>query len=242
MNLIIDVGNSRVKIAVFYNSTITYYEEVLLINLDAALFKIFTKNSKITHAMLSSVGKLTEKQLKTVASYCRVYVVGPDIKIPFENKYQTPNTLGADRIALATAAYFLYPNQNALLIDAGTCVTFDLITDKAAYLGGAISLGLKTRYKALHDYTAKLPLLSPKHPKNYIGNTSEESIHSGVVNGMCVEIDGVISQYKADFENLTVILTGGDAHFLSIRLKNSIFANDKFLLEGLNYLLEYNKQ
>ena len=98
------------------------------------------------------------------------------------------------------------------------------------------------RYKALHNQTAKLPLLDPEDLLDFIGNSTDTSIHSGVINGICTEIDGVIDQYRTRFQDLTVILTGGDAQFLSKRLKNTIFAHSNFLLEGLNYLLEYNKR
>jgi type III pantothenate kinase len=127
------------------------------------------------------------------------------------------------------------------VIDAGTCITYDMVNDFDEYLGGAISPGVQMRYNAMHDQTAKLPLLEKKELLDYIGNTTENCIHSGVVYGVCLEIDGVIDLYKGRFKNLTIILTGGDTLFLSKRLKNTIFADSKFLLKGLNYLLEYNK-
>ena len=108
------------------------------------------------------------------------------------------------------------------------------------YLGGAISPGLTLRYKALHNLTANLPLLDTKLPEDLIGNSTESSIHSGVVNGILREIDGTINEYKGKFSDLTVILTGGDSDFLSKQLKNTIFANSNFLLEGLNFILEFN--
>ena len=163
-------------------------------------------------------------------------------KIPFKNSYATPKTLGMDRVALATAAFYQNSGANTLVIDAGTCITYDMMNDYGEYLGGAISPGLRMRYSALHEYTAKLTLLEPQDILDIIGNSTNASIHSGVLNGICREIDGVIGQYQSRFEDLTVILTGGDAQILSKRLKNTIFANSNFLLEGLNYLLEYNKR
>jgi len=162
-------------------------------------------------------------------------------KTPFKNSYATPDTLGADRIAVVVAAFYEYPRKNVLVIDAGTCITYDIINDYGEYLGGAISPGLQMRYKAMHNQTDALPLLRPNEILDFVGNTTESSMHSGVINGTVQEVDGVIEQYKQRFKDLTVILTGGDAHFFAKRLKNSIFANSKFLLEGLNYLLEYNK-
>ena len=128
-----------------------------------------------------------------------------------------------------------------LIIDIGTCITYDLVDANGCYLGGSISPGLLMHYRAMHQHTDGLPLLEPVDFLDFIGNTTETCMHSGVVNGIGNELDGVIVQYKKRFKDLTVILTGGDAHFFGKRLKNSIFANSKFLLEGLNYLLEYNK-
>ena len=162
-------------------------------------------------------------------------------KIPFKNKYTTPNTLGVDRIAVATAAFYTNPRRNTLVIDAGTCITYDIINAHGEYLGGAISPGLSMRYSAMHNQTDGLPLLQIEELTDFIGTSTKGSMHSGVINGTIQEVDGVIKQYEEHFKDLTVILTGGDAHFFAKRLKNSIFANSKFLLEGLNYLLEYNK-
>jgi type III pantothenate kinase len=149
--------------------------------------------------------------------------------------------LGIDRIALASAAVHLYINKNVLVIDAGTCITYDFINSENEYLGGAISPGISLRYKSLHTFTDKLPLLEANNSKLLIGNSTATSIHAGVVNGVLYEIDGFIEAYKNNYENLTVILTGGDAHFLRDTIKNDIFANSNFLLEGLNHILEYNK-
>jgi type III pantothenate kinase len=133
-----------------------------------------------------------------------------------------------------------YPDNNVLIIDAGTCITYDFITNKNEYLGGAISPGIRMRYKGLNNLTANLPLLETKSPEDIIGSSTNSSIHSGVVNGVVNEIDGFINAYKEKYSYLTVILTGGDANFLSEQLKSSIFANSNFLLEGLNYILEFN--
>ncbi|MCB0371513.1 MAG: type III pantothenate kinase, partial [Muricauda sp.] len=133
------------------------------------------------------------------------------------------------------------PRGNTLVIDAGTCITYDMVNDAGEYIGGAISPGVRMRYKAMNQQTAGLPLLEPAEILDIIGNSTESCMHSGVINGVACEVDGVIDQYLSRFQDLTVILTGGDAHFFAKRLKNTIFANSKFLLEGLNCLLEYNK-
>ena len=133
-----------------------------------------------------------------------------------------------------------FPNQNRLVIDAGTCVTYDFVNTENEYLGGAISPGIRLRYESLHNYTAKLPLLTIENPESLIGNTTFDSIHSGVVNGISNEIDGFIDEYKKQYSNFIIILTGGDAEFLAKRLKNIIFANSNFLLESLNQIYLYN--
>ena len=158
---------------------------------------------------------------------------------PFVNKYATPQTLGIDRMVLAAGATLQYPNQNRLVIDVGTCVTYDFIDENDTYLGGAIAPGLRLRYESLHNYTAKLPLLTSQNPDYFIGKSTAESIHSGVVNGFVYEIDGFIDEYKAHYSNFIIILTGGDTDFLAKRLKNTIFANSNFLLESLNQTFQY---
>jgi type III pantothenate kinase len=140
---------------------------------------------------------------------------------------------------LATGATLQFPDQNRLIIDAGTCVTYDFVSNENVYYGGAISPGLRLRYEALHGYTQKLPLLSLQAPKAIIGTSTYESIHSGIVHGLVFEIEGFINEYKSKFSNFIIILTGGDTDFLAKRLKNTIFANSNFLLESLNQTYQY---
>jgi len=242
MNLVIDAGNTSNKLAVFRKNDLLFLTSSDTPGFHKAVKDVFSKFPEIDHALVASVGSLTKRELNVLAIFCKVQLLTSVASVPFKNSYASPQTLGVDRIALATAAYFNYPNTNTLVIDAGTCITYDMVNDYGEYLGGAISPGLHMRYKSLHEHTASLPLLDPSPFVELIGNTTENGIHSGVINGICREIDGVITQYQSRFEHLTVILTGGDGQFLSNRLKNTIFANSNFLLEGLNYLLEYNKR
>ena len=242
MNLIIDAGNTYVKYAVFDSEDIIFHKETKLADVVLTVKEVCDLYPKIEWAILSSVNSLDPKVVALLSIYCKLHQLSPKSKTPFKNSYATPQTLGADRIALATAAFYHNHLGNTLVIDAGTCVTYDMVNDYGEYLGGAISPGLQMRYKALHQQTARLPLLKPEEIPDFIGNATENSIHSGVINGLCHEIDGFINRYKSRFTDLTVILTGGDAQFLSKRLKNTIFADSNFLLSGLNYLLEYNKQ
>ncbi|NND79269.1 MAG: type III pantothenate kinase [Maribacter sp.] len=242
MNLIIDVGNTFVKLAVFEKGDLLFDETIAVENLLKRAKGILKDFPKIDWAIVSSVIRLAKSDLDELKGLCRVHVLNHESEIPFKNFYASPETLGVDRIALATAGFAHKPNTNTLVIDAGTCVTYDMVTCEGHYLGGAISPGLKMRYSALNEHTSKLPLLAVENPDDLIGNSTESCIHSGVVNGICSEIEGIIAQYSFRFEDLTVILTGGDAQFLSKRLKNTIFAHSKFLLIGLNYLLDYNKR
>ena len=241
MNLVIDAGNTHIKLGVFTGGGLQHVKSVSREGFVEAIKEVFAKNPGISHAILASVGEPEDPVLEVVSVFCRVHVVSPDTKVPYKNAYATTRTLGADRKALATAAFFHAEKENILVIDAGSCITYDMVNDIGEYMGGAISPGLRMRYKSLNTFTARLPLLEPKQPLALIGNATESSIHSRVVNGLCMEVDGMIDQYKSRFPNLTVILTGGDAQFLSERLKNTIFAHSNFLLEGLNQLLEYNK-
>ena len=170
-----------------------------------------------------------------------IHFITHESKFPFTNLYSTPKTLGIDRMVLAAGAVLQFPNQNRLIIDAGTCITYDFINSNDNYLGGAISPGLRLRYEALHQQTAKLPLLTNSYPENFIGNSTKESIHSGVINGVVLEIDGFIELYKTQYPKFIIILTGGDTEFLAMRLKNTIFANSNFLLESLNQTFQFNQ-
>ncbi|PRX56365.1 type III pantothenate kinase [Flagellimonas meridianipacifica] len=241
MNLVVDIGNSLTKYAVFENRKLLHFETSESNLFLSKIKDVFESFPKVEHAIISTVGQLENKEKEILALFCKVHVLSHTSKVPFKNSYATPNTLGMDRIALATAAFYQYARKNALVIDMGTCITYDMINDSGEYIGGAISPGLHMRYKAMHAQTEKLPLLAPEDLLDFIGNSTESCMHSGVINGLINELDGTIDQYHARFQDLTVILTGGDSQFFVKRLKNSIFANSKFLVEGLNCLLEYNK-
>ena len=239
MNLIIDVGNSYIKLAVFQKDELIVKKvlksEVLIEQVD-----ILRSKNNIDKAILSSVGKLKETELAYLRKYFDLVELNSITVVPFVNLYKTPHTLGLDRIALVSASIKQFPSNNVLIIDAGTCITYDFVTSNNEYLGGAISPGITMRYKSLNNLTANLPLLEKEVPKSIIGNSTNRSIHSGVINGILKEIDGNIETYQNKYSNLTVILTGGDSNFLSKQLKSSIFANSNFLLEGLNYILQIN--
>ncbi len=242
MILTIDIGNTNIKAAVFKQVNLIEKFVFQKNDLKNNFKNILKKYSNCTNAVLSSVGKLDENDFLWLKKELNLFEISHASAFPFKNSYKTPKTLGIDRMVLAAGAVLLYPNQNTLIIDAGTCVTYDFITSDNEYLGGAISPGLRLRYESLHNFTAKLPLLEKKSPESYIGNSTEEAIHSGVVNGLCHEIEGFVSEYSVKNEQFTIILTGGDANFLANRLKSTIFADENFLLKSLQQLYTYSLQ
>jgi len=241
MNLIIDVGNSFIKVAVFKADKVVEVAQTVESDFLKKISNIFENHPSIAKIMVSSVGKLSDAYIEGLSVFAPVLILNKNSKLPFKNEYATPNTLGVDRIALVAAAFYAYPQKNCLVIDAGTCITYDFLDEKGVYKGGAISPGIRMRYKAMHAFTAKLPLIDSFGLENFIGNSTETCMISGVINGTVNEIEATILQYQRKFKDLTVILTGGDSHFLSKRLKSSIFAHPNFLMEGVNYILELNK-
>ena len=240
MRLIIDAGNTRVKVAVFEQYTMIdmfFFETKKVVS----KIKKINKNFDISSAIISNVALISEEKIKKIENLVHLIRVSSTTKVPFSNLYKTPKTLGVDRIALVTGAVKKYPSKNVLIIDAGTCITYDFVNKDAEYLGGAISLGMQMRFKALHKFTAKLPLVEKSEEIYLIGNSTEKCINSGVTLGIIKEIEGIILAYQEKFLDLTVVLTGGDTNFLSKQLKSSIFANQNFLLEGLNELLIFNE-
>ena len=240
MNLVIDVGNSFVKLAVFEETRLLHKETIKLDLLLKHIDLLRKEYEPIKKAIISSVGKLKSADIAYVKKHFDLVLMDSTTKLPFKNCYKTPKTLGVDRVALVSASIQQFPNSNVLVIDAGTCITYDFVTIDNDYLGGAISPGIQMRYQSLHDFTANLPLLESEMPKSILGNSTNNSIHSGVIFGILKEIDGIIDEYQEKYKDLTVILTGGDANFLSKQLKSSIFANSNFLLEGLNFILQIN--
>ncbi|WP_343613407.1 type III pantothenate kinase [Flavobacterium sp.] len=239
MILTVDVGNTRIKAAVFEGSTALENFSFDKSKLTEKIEKILEKFSNCSDLVAASVGEIEKESFLAFEKQLRVHFFTHEDVFPFHNKYATPKTLGIDRMILAAGATLQFPKQNRLVIDAGTCITYDFIDENDNYLGGAISPGLRLRYESLHNFTARLPLLTLEAPDNYIGNSTAQAIHSGVVNGFVYEIDGFIDEYQEQFSNFIIILTGGDAEFLAKRLKNTIFANSNFLLESLNQTYQY---
>ncbi|MDN6310724.1 MAG: type III pantothenate kinase [Flavobacteriaceae bacterium] len=241
MNLVVDAGNSFLKLAVFEGSSLVAVHKSAYDEAVSTLKSVLEKN-KLTASIIASTTHLDPDVLDLLTSQTKCLILSHQTELPLQNAYQTPQTLGLDRLALACSAVSQFPSQSTLIIDAGTCITYDFVDKDGVYLGGAISPGLAMRFQAMHNFTGKLPLISADDYKAaLIGQSTKTAMQIGVVEGMLNEIDGFVQSYRSDYEDLTVILTGGDHQVLSTRLKNSIFATSNFLLEGLNYILEYNK-
>ena len=242
MKLIIDIGNTNAKLAVYDLKHQVDFFVTPKEDFNKVTKQVILKHEKIKNIILSSVSDCDISILKKDFTEKEISILDYNFKFPFTNNYKTLKTIGLDRLVLVSAAFDKFPNKNVLVIDAGTCITYDYIDSKKIYQGGAISPGLRMRYESLNKQTKNLPLLDPKLPNTIIGNSTKNSIHSGVVYGIINEIEGVINQYNKEFVDLTVVLTGGDANFLCKQLKSSIFVFSNFLLEGLNFLLEFNSK
>tara|TARA_B100000575_G_scaffold294336_1_gene309580 strand:+ start:61 stop:798 length:738 start_codon:yes stop_codon:yes gene_type:complete len=241
MNLVLDIGNSSVKLYLFENNSIVFqeiFQEEELLN---RLYLIDKKNN-ISNVICSSVTNPLQKNLIEIFKESNVYdLLDKNLKIPFTNNYQSKKTLGQDRIALISSMMRGYANQNNLIIDIGTCITYDFIDSNNVYHGGAISLGVAPRYKGFKNYTSNLPEIEFKEIKKIIGTTTEDSLHIGVLNGIIGEIKEYISNLKTIYKELNVVITGGDSKLLLNKIKNAIFADRDFIAYGLNYIIKYNE-
>jgi len=239
MNLIIDVGNTLVKMAVFKRDEIIHRHTSADID-SAAISLILKQFSEINACIIGSVRDLPEGLHEMFPASITLTVMGSETKLPLRHQYKTFKTLGVDRMAGAVAASGLYPGKNILLIMAGTCITYDFIDANGIYHGGGISPGIALRLAALHNFTDKLPLINAVKDPTLIGNTTESSIQSGVINGVKAEVRGIISEYESNYENLTIILSGGNLDYFDKILKNNIFAVPNIVLTGLNIILTFN--
>lgn len=237
--LVIDVGNTLTKIAVFDGDDSVLLEKYQQPTLDQ--ISALVENQSATRAVVSKVGELSPKIEEFLSQRIKTLIFDSSTPLPIKNCYKTPSTLGPDRLAAAVGASALFPNRNVLVIDSGTAITYDLVTSNGHYLGGAIAPGISIRFKALNQYTAKLPLLSISDDYPLIGADTTSSILSGVLNGVVNEVDGYIDDVKAQYSALEIVFTGGDSFFFDKKLKNSIFVHPNLVLFGLNRILIYNE-
>ncbi|HQT24867.1 type III pantothenate kinase [Daejeonella sp.] len=240
-HLVIDIGNSRTKFAIFHRRKLA--ESGTIEKLDTIQLSLLLDNHKISHSIISSVNdeiSKLEDLLKVRTKYIRF---SASLKAGVINKYKSPETLGLDRFAAVIGAKSLFPDTNCLVIDAGTCITYDAVDNAGVYEGGSISPGLKMRLKAMHKFTGRLPEVELSDYTDWRGYDTPSAMLSGVLNGCTEELRGMIEIYRSRYPGLQVILCGGDAIFFDTRLKNSIFAHTlktepDLVLIGLNEVIE----
>ena len=244
MKLTIDIGNTRVKSAVFDDKNLLEVKAFDKATFEEEVQGVFNRNPNIRQAIISSVAESAANYQSVLADHVRVFHLDQYLSLNFSSKYDDTSKLGADRKALIAAAVTIYPAQNVLVIDMGSCVTYDMVDCSGLHRGGGISPGWQMRLNAMHTFTGRLPQLSTLddsiEKKEVTGTNTQQAMFNSTFFGLLAEIGQRIEHYKSEFPDLTVILTGGDAQSFSVRLKNRIFAHSNFLLEGLNALLEHN--
>lgn len=236
MNLVIDYGNTAAKVGIFKDDQLS--ESLTFSNMDE--LKFFLTSSRAKCLLVSSVNTDAGVISTWGQQIPKRFILSYQLPLPIELLYETPATLGVDRIAGACGAATLFSGKPTLVIDAGTCITYDFTDDQKKYHGGGISPGLHMRFQAMHTFTARLPLISPKSEVSLIGKSTEQSMQSGVIFGITAEMEEIIARYRTIYPELTVILCGGDARFFENRLNTSIFAIPELVLIGLNSILTHN--
>jgi type III pantothenate kinase len=238
MNLIVDIGNTNTKLAVFKGSKKISVSRIN--DLSCEEFEEKLSDKRIKKVIVSSVKRLPHFITDLLVSHIPfVHTLSHKSKLPFKIEYQTPESLGSDRIAGVAGAYNLFPNENILLIDAGTAITYDFLTGPV-YKGGNISPGIEMRFKALHKFTSRLPILSIRENYTSPGINTPDAILAGVINGSIYEINEYIRTFEKKHKNCKIILAGGDSRYLKDKLNGQIIYMPDIVIDGLNYILEYN--
>lgn len=240
MYLIIDLGNTLAKFFLYNNGQCVKEQKVTIENFPDMAESLILSHTVIQGLIYSDVSNQAGGFFEKFSDQFSVIAVSSRIQLPFINSYESPESLGSDRIVLVSAACISHPNTNVLIIDLGTCITYDFLDANNLYHGGAISPGFEMRYKSLHQFTGNLPLLDADEGRSPSGKNTEQAIHAGIYFGIIDEINARIKYYELKYDSLTVILTGGDANKLPKTLKNSIFAHPNFMAEGMFHLLKLN--
>lgn len=237
LSLTIDIGNTRAKYAVFDGENIL--ETAVFDPYSDDLERLISKYPHIKKGILSSVGGKVKECLDNLKNI-EIITLSGLTPLPFKISYDDYRQIGSDRLVAVAAAMKERPKQNSLVIDIGTCITYDIITSDNIHYAGPISPGIRLRFKSMNDYTEKLPLCSPDKEKiNLICNNTEECLQTAVLNGIIFEVEGFIREFSSKFEALNIFIIGGDNIFFENKLKSCIFADSKFTFNGLKYILDY---
>jgi type III pantothenate kinase len=236
MTVVIDQGNSSAKIGIFERRVL---QEKYSIEKTEELVRLL-KNFSGEGIIISSVNTELQIDPSLLSQFAHVINLSWSTPLPVENRYGSKSTLGMDRIAAVCGARELFGSRNCLVIDAGTCITYDFLSSEGDYLGGSISPGLAMRFRAMHTFTSRLPLVEPVQDPPLTGDSTVSCMQSGVFFGLIDEINGVIDRYSKIYPVLQVILCGGDTAFFENKLKASIFASPELVLKGLNSILLHN--
>ena len=236
--LCFDFGNTRLKVAVFKDNKMQ--EAIVLKDDSEATLHELLAIHKPEHSILSSVIKHNPLIEDILASQSTFHKLSASTKINFTTPVGKPETIGADRLALVAAAVHFYPKKNNLIIGLGSCITYNFVNQYHQFLGGGISPGMDMRFKAMHNFTALLPLEKETWNIPLIGYDTRTNLQSGVLNGMAAEIEGIIHKYEEKYSNFNVVLTGGNSSYFAGQLKTRIFADHNFLFKGLYALSQLN--
>lgn len=238
-NLVIDIGNTAVKLAVMESDSVVER----LIDSSASFGEgraFLARHGALPRAIVSSVRRGDERVTALVRRLLpKAVTLTPKTPLPISNLYATPETLGNDRLAAAVGAGFRFPRCNVLAVDAGTAITYELVSERGEYLGGNISPGIALRFKSLNAFTAHLPLCAIAEEYPSPGSSTREAVTAGVLSGVVYEVKVNIEQFTLKYSNLKVVFTGGDADFLAKRVKKTIFVDYDLVLTGLNRILEH---
>ena len=238
MNLIIDFGNTQLKVAVFEFRDLKYFQFISYNELNQ-LIAIFDRYD-FSKLGITSVREIPPDFKKVIDKYtCEKYFLKSGDPLPISLNYTTPQTLGNDRICNVIGAKSIFPDKNVLVIDLGTCNKYDFITKNGVYLGGAISPGFKMRFDSMNYYTDQLPEIQPEAASEFIGDSTKNSMISGAFYGVIGEINFFIEQYIDEFSDIEIVLTGGFLTYFEKDLKNHIFADPYLTLKGLNEILNF---
>lgn len=240
INLCIDWGNTSVKASVFQDERLVGIKAFPGADAEAEIASLINTHKPVK-AILASVTNHPASVEDMVKGQVKSYIkLDGNTRLPVMSAYATPETLGADRLALAVGAWAVYPEKNTLIVNAGTCITYNFTQKNKTFRGGAISPGLHMRLKAMHEFTDKLPLVPVEGELILLGYDTATCMRSGAVYGIAAEIDGIVNEYASQYQDFNAILTGGDAAFFAGKLKSKIFADSELLSRGLNLILNYN--